>query len=217
MAEEENALDFIIDDPTIKTGKAFGIMGTLLGSFLVLFSITFTFVSYPRAYRGLIIMTAVGNSVMACCCGILVLVGLAHQFCREEFYTSSGEFGYDPNFINENPEYNTNIIVQCKPGAAGYCAIVAFFLFIGAGVSLLVQSNSCSGKPVAPRHLRDQQSPGKSVDRKLRTPDVIIEILDNGDGTKTKTTTKTVYNAAGSKQVEKTVENFAGFLAAGNS
>ena len=215
MAEEENALDFITDDPTIKTGKAFGIMGTLLGSFLVLFSITFTFVSYPRAYKGLIIMTAVGNSVMACCCGILVLVGLAHEFCSEEFYTSNGEFGYDPNYISGNPD--ANLIVQCKPGPAGYCAIVAFFLFIGAGISMLVQSNSCSGTPVAPRHLRDKQSKAKSVDSKSQTPDVLIEIRDNGDGTKTKTITKTVYNAAGSKQVEKTVENSAGFLAAGNS
>ena len=191
----------------MRTGKAFGILGVILGYFLFLFSLTFTFIAYPSAYKALWTMTAALNFVLAVFSAIL-FVGLATEWCDEDNFADF----FDPTGFNA-----TTVDVTCKPQGAGYCAVVAFLLFLGAGVSVLVLNN-CKGllKPrLAGTHPQQQMFPtsvkvgGQDMPSTLPHDDeemITVEIHDNGDGTKTKTTTKTITKADGTKKREKMVE-----------
>lgn len=138
--------DDFTNDPVFKTGKAFSIIGAVLGYLLFLFSLTFTFLEYPKAYNALFIMTAVLYFFLAVCSGIL-FVGLAHEVCTED---------YDDDLLTQ---LGVEIEVKCKPGVTGYLAAAAFLFFIGAGTSILAMRNNC----LTPR--RAQQSNGPPTDK----------------------------------------------------
>jgi len=149
-------------------------------------------------------MTATLNFLLAFFSAVL-FVGVAHEWCDEVDWV---KYFFDTSGIDDE-----TIDVTCKPSGAGYCAVIAFLFFLGAGVSLLVLNN-CKGvlKPRQPQ----QQMPLTSVkvggqDMPLTLPHddeemTTVEIHDNGDGTKTKTTIKTLVKADGSEQMEKMVE-----------
>jgi len=198
IIDDDDVNDAFTGDPTLKTGKAFGILGALLGYVLFLFSLTYTFLGYPKAYKALFNVTAVLNFFLAVCSGIL-FVGVAHDFCSDD-------------------DFAAGVKIECKPSGAGYCAVIAFVFFVGAGASILVLSN-CKGVLKPRRSGSGQQSsipptsvkmfPGQyDADTTFQHDDeeVVIEMTDNGDGTLTKTTTKTSYKPDGSKQIEKTAE-----------
>jgi len=184
----------------MKTGKAFGIIGAVLGYLLFLFSLTFTFLGYPKAYNALFITTAILNFFLAVCSGIL-FVGLANEVCTDN---------YDDDYLTQ---LGVEFEFECKPGATGYCAVVAFLFFIGAGTSILVMRNNClkprraqqsNGPPTLMIQVGDQDMPSTLPlgDKEMTT----IVIHDNGDGTQTKTTTKTMMMADGTQQMEKIIE-----------
>jgi hypothetical protein len=102
-------------DDTLKTGRAIGILGTILGPIAILLLLTTSFLAVPRVAT--LTLGIVTGLLMPLFCGIMY-IGLATKVCTKE-----------KSFFEE-------LETKCVPSAKGYLLIPALLFWIGGSIPL---------------------------------------------------------------------------------
>lgn len=178
-------------DSALKAGQAFGIIATIFGVFAAIAVILTTFIIFPKkAFMGM----SVASFFVAFCASLVVSVGFATDFCKNS--------------------------VKCTPGPAWYAGFFGMLCWIGAGVSLLFMKKrerddigQEGDVPATAEVLKAR--PGSSEEPTIAVkarPGSLEEvttvnetIVENPDGSKTKTTITTSVKD-GTKVIEKLTE-----------
>lgn len=192
--DECESYDEFFEDPEFdgawKFGRAVTVIGSIISYVMVIMLLVNSCVRYPLA----VFKTMGGCMVFLSILCFLLLVGLSSD-----------------SFINH------------EISAGGSLAIVGAFFWAGAGVSMFfcmkerstiggISRPRAAAQPTAvlPKYSASTPSAQPTQPPVVATQGTVIEevdIVENPNGTKTKTTTKTTNNPDGSKTVQKTVED----------
>lgn len=102
----------ILDAP-LRVGRAVGVLGSLLGGFVVIFMIVTTFIAVPRPA---IVSVNVTTGIVMCIFCLVLYIGLIREGCWEE-----------PDYYGWGDDNET---VICTPGPPGYLLFVSFIFWI---------------------------------------------------------------------------------------
>jgi len=181
-------------------GKAMGFIAGILGLVFIVLSTILCCMRLPR----LAVQIMAGVYLVLGFCSILMLVGLASDVCN--------------NACQWTPPC-TQCTLSMAPGAR--MAIVAFFLFAGAGVTTYCMKEK-EFAPDQDEKAKDEEQAvpdNKAMDEEQAVPEsalhrhcsigTTIDVVEklNDDGTKTVTTTTT--NPDGTRAIHTTIESVA--------
>lgn len=156
--------DYGIDEPPLKAGKAFGVMGMTLGGLLFLFMLTFSFLSFPKVHKALF-MVCGGMCVFLAILSGLLWIGLANEdVCDDDV---------------------DGLTVSCKPNGIAYCALIAGFFYFAASISIFAMN--CLGG-LTPRRMSAPSTGKTPFDSPRSMPkaeDITAVEMDDGNVVKT--------------------------------
>jgi hypothetical protein len=132
-------------DGNLKTGRAIGILGTILGPISILLLLTTSFMAVPR--RASLTLGIVTGVTMSLFCGIM-FIGIATTACSGDFsdfmyyYDDSDYEDYYDGYDYGDPYYDESTYAEldatCRPAARGYLLIPALLFWIGGSIPLCI-------------------------------------------------------------------------------